>query len=105
LAVYGLEWFAESRTIEYEMQGVRDTLVAQSPVSEAPAMQQNLTLEYWIDDGWYVGRLKGIPGVFSQGETLQELEENVADAYHMMLEEDELPTVGDIHTKEIEVRV
>ncbi len=66
---------------------------------------QNLTLEYWIDDGWYVGRLRGIPGVFSQGETLQELEENIADAYQMMLEEDEPPTVGEIHTKEIEIQV
>ncbi len=25
-------------------------------------------LEYWRDEDWYVGRLKGIPGVFSQGE-------------------------------------
>ena len=29
------------------------------------------TLEYWIDDGWYVGRIKEIPGVFSQGRTLK----------------------------------
>jgi hypothetical protein len=26
------------------------------------------TLEYWIDEGWYVGKLKGVPGVFSQGK-------------------------------------
>jgi hypothetical protein len=40
-------------------------------------MERHLTLEYWIDDRWYVGELKEIPGVFSQGETLQELEENI----------------------------
>lgn len=52
-------------------------------------MQQAFQLEYWIDDGWYVGRLKGVPGVFSQGETLRELEENVRDAYRMMVEAEE----------------
>ena len=50
-------------------------------------MMQFFTLEYWMDGGWYVGRLKGVPGVFSQGETLEELEENVRDAYRMMVEE------------------
>lgn len=41
-------------------------------------------VEYWIEDNWYVGHLKDVPGVFSQGETLQELEENIKDAYYMM---------------------
>ncbi len=45
------------------------------------------TLEYWMDDGWYVGRLREVPGVFSQGETLRELEENIRDAYRLMLRE------------------
>ena len=49
-------------------------------------MKRFFTLEYWTDDGWLVGRLKEIPGVFSQGETLDELKENIADAYRMMLE-------------------
>jgi hypothetical protein len=31
-------------------------------------MVRYFTLEYWSDDGWYVGRLKEIPGVFSQGK-------------------------------------
>jgi predicted RNase H-like HicB family nuclease len=47
-------------------------------------------LEYWIDDGWYVGHLKDVPGVFSQGETLEELKENIKDAYHMMRANDEV---------------
>ena len=50
-------------------------------------MLKNFTLEYWQDDGWYVGRLKEIPGVFSQGETLQELEENIRDVYYIIRKE------------------
>ena len=44
------------------------------------------TLEYWEDEGWLVGRLVEVPGVFSQGETLEELVENIQDAYKLMLE-------------------
>jgi predicted RNase H-like HicB family nuclease len=47
-------------------------------------MTRQVTLEYWIDDTWYVGRLREVPGVFSQGETLEELEENIQDAYKLM---------------------
>ena len=46
-------------------------------------MSRNFTLEYWIDDGWYVGKLKEIPGVFSQGESLDDLEKNIQDAYQL----------------------
>jgi predicted RNase H-like HicB family nuclease len=51
-------------------------------------MERKFTLEYWIDDSWYVGRLKEVPGVFSQGETLEELEDNIADAYKMVISEE-----------------
>ena len=51
-------------------------------------MKRNYTLEYWIDDEWYVGRIKEVPGVFSQGETIEELEENVKDAFKLMTLED-----------------
>lgn len=50
-------------------------------------MKKIFTLEYWIDDGWYVGRLKEVPGVFSQAKTLKELKNNIRDAYQMMLKE------------------
>ena len=52
-------------------------------------MERKFTLEYWIDGEWYVGRLKEVPGVFSQGATLQELEENIEDAYRMIMSEQE----------------
>jgi len=62
------------------------------------------TLEYWTDEGWYVGRIKEVPGVFSQGETLQDLEENIRDAYPLMMEEEMpiLPRVG-VQTKQLGV--
>ena len=50
-------------------------------------MQKHFTLEYWMDDGWYVGKLKEVSGVFSQGESLEELEENILDAFRMMASE------------------
>ena len=51
---------------------------------------KKITLEYWKDDDWFVGRLVEIPGVFSQGETLDELKENIKDAYRMMVESEPL---------------
>ncbi len=48
-------------------------------------MRRTLTLEYWQDEGWYVGHLKDVPGVFSQGESLAELEENIRDTYQQVL--------------------
>lgn len=64
---------------------------------------KNFSLEYWVDDGWYVGRLKEVPGVFSQGETLQELRENIRDAYRMMMEEQQAPVSRPVQVIEIEV--
>ena len=65
-------------------------------------MEKTFTLEYWIDDSWYIGRLKEVPGVFSQGETLQELEDNIRDAYKMVLkDQDEYTPMAEIKRKEL----
>jgi len=68
-------------------------------------MQRNFTLEYWIDDGWYVGKLREVPGVFSQGETIEELEGNIKDAYDLMIEEEIQTQRPEIQTKDITVDV
>jgi predicted RNase H-like HicB family nuclease len=65
-------------------------------------MARHFTLEYWIEDKWYVGKLKEVPGVCSQGESLEELEENIRDAYHLMIADEALPR-PDTQTKEIEM--
>ncbi len=66
-------------------------------------MQRQFTLKYWIDDEWYVGKLKEVPGVFSQGESLDELEENIRDAYALMIEEGVSAVHPDAKTKDITV--
>jgi predicted RNase H-like HicB family nuclease len=69
-------------------------------------MKRKFKLEYWIDDGWYVGRIKEVPGVFSQGATLKELEENIADAYKMVLaEKDEYVPSLEIKEKEVSLQI
>ena len=68
-------------------------------------MKRRFTLEDWEEDGWFIGRLKEVPGVLSQGETLQELEENIQDAYHLMMEETEPIAQFAIQVKEVEVEV
>lgn len=68
-------------------------------------MNRAFTLEYWKDEGWYVGRLREVPGVFSQGETLDELEENVRDAYKLLLEEESEPVPPGAQRKEIDLTV
>lgn len=66
-------------------------------------MPRQFTLEYWIDDDWYVGKLQEVPGVFSQGETLDELEDNIRDAYALVMEEQLSNSRPESKTKEIQV--
>ena len=69
-------------------------------------MPRSFTLQYWIEDDWYVGRLKDVPGVFSQGRTLEDLEANIRDAYRLMTEatSDETPE-GANSFQEVELEV
>jgi len=60
-------------------------------------------MEYWKDGDWYVGRLPQVPGVFSQGAALDELEHNIREAYRLMLEEQSSPDAAKVETREIEV--
>jgi predicted RNase H-like HicB family nuclease len=66
-----------------------NSLESSTPAASTIHMSLRLQLEYWKDGSWFVGRLPQVPGVFSQGTTLEELEENIRDAYRMMLDEQE----------------
>lgn len=53
-------------------------------------MSRTLTMIYWKGDRFWVGKLLDHPEIMTQGETIEELEENLKDAYQMMLM-DEVP--------------
>ena len=61
------------------------------------------TLIYWQDGNWLVGRLKERPDVFSQGKTLDELEENIRDVLKLMEETDMLDVPPDFQVKDLRI--
>ncbi|HST22350.1 MAG TPA: type II toxin-antitoxin system HicB family antitoxin [Blastocatellia bacterium] len=63
-------------------------------------MNKNLTLIYWKGDKFWLGKLLEYPEIMTQGETLEELEENIKDAYQLMVMDD-VPT--EYQVKEIAV--
>lgn len=68
-------------------------------------MQRRFTLEYWLVSDWYVGRLKEVHGVFSQGKSLHELEENIRDAYRVMMSDEDQEVPEGAQVKDVEVEV
>lgn len=44
-----------------------------------------LTMIYWKSDKFWLGRLREFPDIMTQGRTLKELEENMRDAWRMMV--------------------
>ncbi len=68
-------------------------------------MVRHFTLEYWLEDGWYVGKLKEVPIVFGQGKTVAELEEQIRDSYRRMIKESTVIPPGGLQTKELEIEV
>ena len=51
-------------------------------------MSNRLTMIYWKSEKFWLGKIKEYPEIMTQGETLEELEENLRDAYHEMILED-----------------
>jgi len=51
-------------------------------------MASQMTMIYWKGEKFWLGKLKEHPEIMTQGETLEELEENLRDAFQMMVMED-----------------
>lgn len=47
-----------------------------------------MTMIYWQSDRFWLGKLLEHPEIMTQGETLQELEENIKDAFVLMAMDD-----------------
>lgn len=44
-------------------------------------MEKHLTMIYWKSEQFWLGKLLEHPEIMTQGETVEELEENLKDAY------------------------
>ena len=51
-------------------------------------MDKRLTMAYWKGDKFWLGKSLEHPEIMTQGETIEELKENLRDAYKMMVMED-----------------
>ena len=49
-----------------------------------------MTMVYWKSDKFWLGKLLEHPEIMTQGESLEELEENIKDAY-LLMAMDEVP--------------
>lgn len=52
------------------------------------SMETKLKMIYWKGEKFWVGKFLEHPEIMTQGETLEELEENMRDAYMLMAMED-----------------
>jgi len=53
-------------------------------------METKMTLIYWKGEKFWLGKLLEHPEIMTQGKTLEELEENIKDAYLSIIM-DEVP--------------
>ena len=51
-------------------------------------MHSRMNMIYWKSENFWIGKLLEHPEVMTQGESLEELEENIKDAYLLMAMED-----------------
>ena len=63
-------------------------------------MEHRLTMLYWKGEKFWLGKLLEHPEIMTQAETLEELEENIKDAYRSIVMDD---VPENFHTKEIVV--
>ena len=68
-------------------------------------MTCNFTLDFWKEEGWYVGKLREVPGVFSQGKSLEELKTNIKDAYDLVMQETVPAPVEEFESTELSLEV
>jgi predicted RNase H-like HicB family nuclease len=58
-------------------------------IQERYTLETKLRMVYWKSDKFWIGKLLEHPEIMTQGKTLKELEENMKDAYILIM-------VGDV---------
>ena len=65
-----------------------DRLCSNSIERKGHDMNAKLTMVYWKSKKFWLGKLVEHPEIMTQGRTLAELEENIKDAYRLMVLDD-----------------
>lgn len=60
-------------------------------------VQTKMTMIYWKSDKFWIGKLLEHLEIKTQGESIKELEENIKDAYQLMVLDD-VPDIKSIRT-------
>ena len=42
-----------------------------------------------VEDGWYMGQCEQVPGAITQGQTIEEVQENLIEAISLVLESEQ----------------
>ena len=63
-------------------------------------MHTKIKMVYWKGEKFWLGKVLEHPEIMSQGESIEELEDNLKDAYKLMLMDD---VPSDYRLKEISV--
>ncbi len=63
-------------------------------------MDSKITMIYWKGEKFWLGKILEHPEIMTQGESIEELEENLKDAFRSMLMDD---VPSDYKLKEISV--
>lgn len=78
----------KNRHYKFNATTVTVNYVNQSPYTGATVMKTKMKMIYWKGEKFWLGKLLEHPEIMTQGETLEELEENIKDAYLLMAMED-----------------
>ena len=72
-------------------------------------MEQTFEATIEKRDKWYIGWVDAVPGAFSQGKTVKEVEENLKEAVQLILESQrelkDQKATGEVLKRKIQVKV
>ena len=67
---------------------IRSFAGASRKLRRSQRMKTKLKMIYWKGKKFWIGKLVDHPEIMTQGETVEELEENLKDAYQLMVMDD-----------------
>ena len=68
-------------------------------------MKKKLTMVYWKSEKFWLGKLLEYPHIMTQGKTVEELKENIKDAFRLMVPAKSICSESPVHALKNQTRV